>query len=79
MRLKTCVAGWLLGAALTSGCGGEDLGECDLAAAEEMVFSQQGLVATKGQALLHDTCGNGAFCHSSAWRILFSGMLNAKW
>jgi hypothetical protein len=24
------------------------------------------MVATKGQALAHDSCGNGAFCHSSA-------------
>lgn len=68
MRPKTVVAGWLFAALLASGCGGEDLevDECDQAAAEEVVFSQSGLVATKGQALLHDTCGNGAFCHSSA-------------
>lgn len=48
-----------------AGCG-NDLEECDRAAAEEIVFSRQGLVATKGQALMHDSCGNGAFCHSAA-------------
>jgi hypothetical protein len=57
----------LLGAAVASqACGGEELGECDEAAAEQVVYSAAGLAATKGQALMHDSCGNGAFCHSSA-------------
>lgn len=52
---------WLL----ASSCG-SDLGECDPAAADELVYGRNGLVATKGQALAHDSCGNGVFCHSSA-------------
>lgn len=43
-----------------------DLGECDQAAADEVVYGRGGLVATKGQALIHDSCGNAAFCHSKA-------------
>jgi hypothetical protein len=57
---------FLLGAALAlSGCSGEDLGDCDVQAAREIVYGRNGLVATKGQALLHDSCGNAAFCHSA--------------
>jgi hypothetical protein len=41
-----------------------DLGACDLPAAEELVYGRGDLVATKGQALMHDSCGNAAFCHS---------------
>jgi hypothetical protein len=44
---------------------GEDLGECDLKAANELVYSDTWRVATKGQALLNDSCGNASFCHSS--------------
>jgi hypothetical protein len=51
--------------ALAAGCG-NSLGDCDHAAAEELVYSSNGMVATKGQALIHDSCGNSAFCHSSA-------------
>jgi hypothetical protein len=47
------------------GCRGE-LGECNTASANELVYGRGGLVATKGQALAHDSCGNGAFCHSAA-------------
>ncbi len=46
------------------GCG-DDLGECDPVAAEELVYGRGGLIATKGQALVHNSCGNAAFCHSS--------------
>lgn len=46
-----------------SGCG-DDLGACDTNAAKQLVYSQAGLVATKGQALMHDSCGSAAFCHS---------------
>jgi hypothetical protein len=56
----------LCAAGTIQSCGGEDLGECDEAAAEQVVYSAAGLAATKGQALMHDSCGNGAFCHSSA-------------
>lgn len=45
---------------------GEDLGDCDMQAAQQLVYGRDGLVATKGQALMHDSCGNAAFCHSSA-------------
>jgi hypothetical protein len=64
-------SGWLFGVLLTFsgasllGCGSE-LGECDKKAAEELVYASNGAVATKGQALLHDSCGNAVFCHSSA-------------
>jgi hypothetical protein len=54
-----------LSAFAAAGCG-SNLGDCNQAAAEELVYSSSGLVATKGQALVHDSCGNGAFCHSSA-------------
>ena len=47
---------------------GDELGECDQAAAEELVYGRAGLVAVKGQALLHDSCGNAVFCHSSSAR-----------
>ena len=56
----------LCAAGTSSGCGAEELGECDQAAADQIVYSAAGLAATKGQALMHDSCGNGAFCHSSA-------------
>lgn len=52
---------------LASACG-TDLGECDPVAADELVYGRNGLVATKGQALAHDSCGNGVFCHSSVAR-----------
>ncbi|MFT3922991.1 MAG: hypothetical protein QM778_10685 [Myxococcales bacterium] len=45
------------------GCG-DDLGECDDKAANELVYSNTWHVATKGQALMNDSCGNGSFCHS---------------
>jgi hypothetical protein len=60
---------WALWLALTivalAGCRAE-LGECDKRAAEEIVYSREGLVATKGQALLHDSCGRGSTCHAAA-------------
>jgi hypothetical protein len=59
--LSACA--WALG-----GCAAGDLGECNQAAAQELVFSASGMVATKGQALAHDSCGNGGFCHSAAAR-----------
>jgi hypothetical protein len=51
-------------ASLVSGCA-PDLGPCDMGAASEVVYSPQGLVATKGQALVYNSCGQGAFCHSA--------------
>jgi hypothetical protein len=48
-----------------SGCG-DDLGSCDRKAAQELVYGPGEVVATKGQALMHDSCGQAAFCHSSA-------------
>ncbi len=64
-RALSSVGGALL-AALT-GCG-SDLGRCDKSAAQELVYGKNATVATKGQALMHDTCGNAAFCHSSQAR-----------
>jgi hypothetical protein len=49
----------------SSGCTAEDLGACDMETAQELVYSPNGMVATKGQAIAHDSCGNGVFCHSS--------------
>jgi hypothetical protein len=46
------------------GACGQELGECNDDAARQLVYSSSGLVATKGQALLHDSCGQGTFCHS---------------
>ncbi len=43
-----------------------DVGPCDPIAADELVYGRNGWVATKGQALAHDSCGNGAFCHAAA-------------
>jgi hypothetical protein len=63
-RVLMC-AMWMGLPAFAMGCG-SDLGPCDEPAAQELVYSASGLVATKGQALVHDSCGNGAFCHSSA-------------
>jgi len=49
---------------LMLGCGNE-LGECDQEAANQVVYGRGNLVATKGQALMHDSCGQAAFCHSA--------------
>lgn len=49
--------------AVVSACN--DLGPCDSEAARELVYGRGDLVATKGQALMHDSCGQGAFCHSA--------------
>jgi hypothetical protein len=46
-------------------CGQGDLGACDQEAAATLVYGRGNLVATAGQALVHDSCGNGGFCHSS--------------
>ncbi|HEX7476428.1 MAG TPA: hypothetical protein VF331_01350, partial [Polyangiales bacterium] len=44
----------------------DELGSCDETSASEVVYSTRGaLVATKGQALLHDSCGQGVFCHAT--------------
>jgi hypothetical protein len=60
---STCV---IAAACLALAACGSSLGECEPALAEEVVYGRAGLVATKGQALLHDSCGNAAFCHSQA-------------
>ncbi len=60
VKLTVC----LLVSCLWMACG-DELGECDRPAAKQLVYGRNGLVATKGQALLHDSCGNAAFCHSS--------------
>jgi hypothetical protein len=56
----------VLGLTLLLGACGNELGECNDDAARQLVYSSSGLVATKGQALMHDSCGQGAFCHSAA-------------
>ncbi len=63
----------VLGVALPlSGCLA-DLGECDAAAARELVFrdsgdnvdADNGLPMFAGQGLVMGSCGNGEFCHSA--------------
>lgn len=51
---------------ITASACGDDLGECDALAAETLVYGRGNLAATSGQALAHDSCGNGVFCHASA-------------
>lgn len=48
-----------------TGCDNE-LGACDQEAANELVYGKNGSVATKGQALVHESCGAGVFCHSAS-------------
>lgn len=44
-----------------------EIGEChNLPAARQLVYGPGSSVATKGQALMHQSCGQAAFCHSSA-------------
>ena len=50
-----------------SGCA-TDLGECDADAARSVVYDQDGTPAYEGQALVHVSCGAGAFCHSAQAR-----------
>jgi hypothetical protein len=48
---------------------GVDLGPCDSASVRTVVYDNStGLPAYAGQAVLQTSCGNGAFCHSSAAR-----------
>lgn len=43
-----------------------EIGECqNKEAAQQLVYGPGGSVATKGQALMHESCGQAAFCHSS--------------
>lgn len=64
--VQACRRGVWLSLALSAMACDDQLGDCDSSAAEELVYSQDGLVATKGQALMHDSCGRGAHCHSAA-------------
>lgn len=54
----------LIAASSLVACGNE-LGECDRQAAQQLVYGPGGQVATKGQALIHESCGQAAFCHSA--------------
>jgi hypothetical protein len=43
-----------------------ELGDCtNVEAARQLVYGPGNNVATKGQALMHESCGQAAFCHSS--------------
>ncbi len=42
-----------------------DLGGCDTAAAERVVFDEAGLPAFEGQAMLATNCANTGYCHRS--------------
>jgi hypothetical protein len=52
-------------AAIVAVACGNDLGDCEREAATELVYSESGQVAVKGQALIHDSCGHGEVCHAS--------------
>lgn len=41
-----------------------DVGECDRAAAQEIVYTVDGTPAFAGQALVNQSCGGGGFCHA---------------
>lgn len=41
-----------------------DVGECDTAEAHRLVYNQEGVPSFAGQALMVQSCGNGAYCHS---------------
>ncbi|MBX3246728.1 MAG: hypothetical protein KF901_06040 [Myxococcales bacterium] len=43
-----------------------ELGVCDDAAAQRVVYDDDGLPAYEGQALVHVSCGRARFCHSAA-------------
>lgn len=49
---------------LAQGCATET-GPCDDSLAYEVVYDGAGLPAYAGQALVHASCGQGGFCHSS--------------
>lgn len=55
----------MVSSAAIAGCN-NDLGHCDAEAANELVYNRTGQIATKGQALTQDSCGNGGFCHAKA-------------
>lgn len=54
---------WLAFVLLASGCS-SDPGACDIAAAGEIVYDSAGNPAFAGQAVIIQSCGGGAFCHS---------------
>ena len=51
-------------ASLAAACD-PDVGACDPAAATAVVYDPNGLPAFEGQALVIQSCGGGAFCHSA--------------
>ncbi len=61
-----CWYGWVCGLVLLCGCNGETLGPCDEAAAKRVVYDERGYPYYAGQALVHASCGQAAFCHSAA-------------
>jgi hypothetical protein len=60
-RLAPSVVAWLV---LTLGCQPE-LGECNPEGAFELVYTEDGVPAFAGQALINQSCGGGGFCHAS--------------
>ncbi|MCG8557093.1 MAG: hypothetical protein MJD61_17680 [Proteobacteria bacterium] len=52
-------------AVLGVGCG-PDLGQCDMAHAVRVIYDAQGMPYHEGQAMVHESCGGGNFCHSAA-------------
>ncbi len=64
--LSSARVGWLVlfaSLVLTAGCG-TNFGPCDEAQAKTLVYDTSGLPAYEGQAVLDQSCGHGAFCHS---------------
>ncbi len=51
---------------LLPGCAETELGPCDEAAARRVVHDERGYPYYAGQALVHSSCGQAAFCHSAA-------------
>ena len=56
---------WLVALALLQGCSTDLEGPCDPETAREVVHSADGDPAYAGQALLHQSCGHGRYCHGS--------------
>lgn len=57
-------ASMLCAALLAVGCNPE-IGPCDVGDARRVVYDGAGTPAFEGQALMIQSCGHGAFCHSS--------------
>lgn len=64
MMLKTLSVSLLAMGIFVAGCGPE-LGSCDPNEARRLVYDIAGTPAFEGQAMMIQSCGFGAFCHST--------------